>query len=437
MILTMPAGGRHKRASGLPVLLAACLAALLSGCSASTSPTTQRDNQLDPGAGTFALKDVSIPGADGQMVLLRLEGSDLVSDPETGTVSLAVTVRNLSPQAVNPPLVVWISSLQPADVTPTGADITLPGGQTDPVSAAGDSTAWGFDYTELLAGAALPAGEATPAKTWVFSDASLVAFSFAARIETGAFAGQARLGGRLFVDLDRNGRPDDGEPAYYGGGVQVTGPGGVVSWSSPGPDGHWEAAVFEAGLYEVLFQSFEMGPLPVEVTTPNPRSVVLTTGPDGTLQSWLEGDFGVVRDWVPPPLPAQVGFTDRRPVDLHRAPWTFLGAQVYGPVLELQVGYSGCGPQHEFSLWMSGGFQESMPPRAQLTLVHETMEECAAYFTQTVRFDLRPLYDRYVESYGSGPLVLVLRGPDDFDHEIELATVPPDSTWTGGGGLPD
>lgn len=437
MIQTKPAGGLRLCAPWLPALVTACLAAILAGCSDSTSPTRVADNRLDPGTGAFALKDVSIPGPGGQSMLLRLEGSDLVADAAAGTVSLSVAVRNLSPEAVNPPLVVWISGLEPADVAPLNADLTLPGGNTDPATAVDDSTAWGFDYTELLAGAALPAGEATPAKTWVFSDASLAAFSFAARIETGAFAGQARLGGRLFLDLDRDGIPDEGEPPFFGGGVQVSGPGGTVTWSSPGPDGFWEAAVFEPGLYEIFFQSFDMGPLPAEVTTPNPRSVVLTVGPDGVLQSWLEGHFGVVRDWVPPPPPAPIGFTDRRPVDLHRAPWTLLGAQVYGPILELQVGYSGCGPQHEFSLWMSGAFQESMPPRAQVTLVHETMEECAAYFTQTVRFDLMPLYDRYVDSYGSGPLVLVLRGPDDFAHEIELATVPPDSNWSPGGGLPD
>jgi hypothetical protein len=205
----------------------------------------------------------------------------------------------------------------------------------------------------------------------------------------------------------------------------VTGPDGAVSWSSPGRDGNWEAAIFAPGLYEVLFQSLEMGPLPVVMTTPNPRNVVITTGPDGELQSFLEAHVGVARDWTPPAN--VIGFTDRPPLELHRAYWMFLGADVLGPRLNLQVGFSGCQPLHEFSLWMSGEFQESMPPRAQVTLVHETEEACDAAFTDNLGFDLTPLYRRYNEMYGPGPLILVLHGTDGFTHEIELTTVPPDS----------
>jgi hypothetical protein len=414
------------------------VAAMLAGCSGSSAPDKVAGNQLDPAAGTFALKDVSIPGPDGEPVLLRLEGSDLVTDPQAGTVALSVRVVNLSSETVHPPLVVWLADLQPATVVPLNADHAFPGALTDPATAATDTAGWGFDYTALLAGEPLPPGEATPPKTWLFADPELLPFSFAARIETGAFTGQARLAGRLFFDLDRDGHPSEVEPPFLAGGVQVTGPGGIVSWSSPGSDGWWELPVRLAGLYEVLFVAMEMGPQPVPLTTPNPRQVVVTTGPDGRLRSWREGHFGIARDAPPPPPPTGViGFTDRRPEQLHVSGWTFLDAAVVGPRLGLHVGYSGCGPDHAFSLWMSGGFQESMPPRAQLTLVHETMENCDAYFTQRVGFDLMPLFGRYAEEYGQGPLVLVLHGPDGFTHEIELATVPPDSTWPAGAGGPD
>jgi hypothetical protein len=404
---------QRPRAAWLPLTLFLPLLALLAlvgGCSDAASPAKDGGNRLDPVSGTFALKDVSVPGPDGRLVLLRLEGTGLVADAEAGTVALTVQVRNLSGEAVNPPLIVWVGDLQPNDVAPLNADLTLPG------DAANDTTRYGFDYTALLEGGPLAAGEATPGRTWLFSDASLAPFSFSARIETGVFEGQARIGGRLFFDLDRDGLADSNEPPYLAGGVQVTGPDGTVAWASPGRDGRWETAVAEAGLYEVLFQSLEMGPLPVPTTTPNPRSVVLTTGADGVLQDFLEAHVGVARDWTPPT--DVIGFTDRRPIDLHRAWWMFLGAEVEGPRLRMQVGFSGCQPEHEFSLWMSGGFLESMPPRAHLTLVHETQEACDAAFTASPEFDLRPLYAMYLDQYGPGPLVLVVHGPDGFTHEI-------------------
>ncbi|MBK8166870.1 MAG: hypothetical protein IPK64_13085 [bacterium] len=432
-----PCVSRRCGLSGLATSVLLVGALLLAGCSESSAPDKTADNRLDPGAGAFSLKDLSIPGPDGAPLLLRLEGSDLVADADAGTVSLSVRVLNLSGETVHLPLVVWIMALQPASVVPANADFAYPGQLADPTVAATDTAGWGFDYSELLEGQPLPPGEATPAKTWVFSDPDLVPFSFAARIETGVFTGQARLAGRIFVDLDRDGLPTASEPPFLAGGVQVTAPGGVVSWSSPGPDGWWELPVRAAGLYEVLFVPMEMGPRPVPLTTPNPRQVVVTTGPDGQLLSWREGHFGVARDVPPPPPTGVIGFTDRRPEQLHRAPWMLLRAGVRGPRLELQVGYSGCEPDHAFSLWMSGGFLESMPPRAHLTLVHETMEACDAAFTQEIGFDLMPLFGRYAEQYGQGPLVLVLHGPDGFTRELELATVPPDSTWPAGAGPTD
>lgn len=422
----------RPRAAWLPLALFLPLLALLAafgGCSDAASPAKDGGNRLDPVAGTFALKELTVPGPDGRLVPLRLEGTGLVTDAEAGTVALSVQVRNLSGEAVNPPLIVWLADLQPADVAPLNANQTASG------DAANDSNRYGFDYTALLEGGSLPAGEATPGKTWVFSDASLAPFSFSARIETGVFDGQARIGGRLFFDLDRDGLADRNEPPFLAGGVQVTGPDGTVAWASPGRDGHWETAVAEAGLYEVLFQSLEMSPLPVPTTTPNPRSVVLTRSSDGVLQSFLDAHVGVARDWTPPTN--VIGFTDRRPIDLHLAWWMFVSSEVDGPTLRMQVGFSGCQPEHEFSLWMSGGFLESMPPRAHLTLVHETQEACDAAFTGSPEFNLRPLYARYLDEYGPGPLVLVVHGPDGFTHEIALASVPPDSLEVPAGGLPD
>lgn len=124
-------------AAWLPLTLFLPLLALLAvvgGCSDAASPAKDGGNRLDPGAGTFALKDVSVPGPNSRLVQLRLEGTGLVADAEAGTVALTVQVRNLSGEAVNPPLIVWLADLQPTDVAPLNADQTLPG------EAANDST---------------------------------------------------------------------------------------------------------------------------------------------------------------------------------------------------------------------------------------------------------------------------------------------------------
>lgn len=168
------------------------------------------------------------------------------------------------------------------------------------------------------------------------------------------FEGQARIGGRLFFDLDRDGLADSDEPPYLAGGVQVTGPDGTVAWASPGRDGHWETAVAEAGLYEVFFQSLEMGPLPVPTTTPNPRSVVLTTGADGILQSFLDAHVGVARDWTPPT--DVIGFADRRRSTCI-APGGCSAPRWKARTCECRSGSPVASPEHEFSLWMSGGFR--------------------------------------------------------------------------------
>ena len=423
----MPASLRfpvRRVAAALALVSALALVLALGACSDATSPPADTANQLDPASGTFALKDISLPGPGGVDLLLRLEGADLVADPATGTVSLTVQVRNLSDHAVAAPLVVWLRDLRPEGVVPTNADF---GGERpdlrDTTIVTPDSTAWGYDYTAQLDGGLLAAGAASAPRTWIFSDPTLAAFSFGADITCGPAPGGAQLGGACFLDADRDGVRDAGEQPILAGGVQVTAPDGTVTWAMPDADGRWAVDVAEPGLYEALFLSMAMTPVPVELTTPNPLSVVIPAGPDGAPQGWLGADFGIVNGWTPPPAPGVVQFTDLRPGQLHHAPWTLLGADAWGPLLSLQVGYSGCGPAHAFSLWMSGGFQETSPPRAVLTLVHENEEMCDAYFTQQAAFDLRPLFERYLAAYGPGRLVLALNGPDGFVQEVAVAVV--------------
>lgn len=421
-----PFARSRKRSPAIAAVVAALAmsALLLGACSDTTAPPPGADNRLDPADGTFTLKDISLPGPGGADLLLRLEGADLATDPATGTVSLSVQVHNLSDRDVAGPLVVWLRDLQPDGVAPLNADF---GGErpdaVDTTIVSPDSTSWGYDYTNLLDDGRLAAGAVTPAKTWIFSDPTLGAFSFGAGITSGGTPAGAQLGGVVYVDADGDGARDAGEGPFLAGGVQVTAPDGTVTWAMPDADGRWTVDVATPGLYEAFFMSLAMTPLPVELTTPNPLSVVIPAGPDGAPQGWLGADFGVARGWTPPPAPGEVQFTDLRPNQLHRAGWTLLDANLWGPLVSLQVGYSGCGPDHALSLWMSGDFQQTNPPRAVLTLVNESEEMCAAYFTQQAAFDLRPLFERYLAQFGPGRLVLALNGPDGFVRELPVAVV--------------
>jgi len=425
---------RSARPARLLLLLSMLILALLSGCSDSTAPPEDKDNILDPGDGSFALKDLTIPVPWGPPVLLRLEGSNMAADPADGTVSLDVRVRNLSDRALGAPLTVWLSDFSPADVAPLNADL-VPG--DDPVWPAGvDSTGvwmtWGYDYAGLIGDdGALAPGETSESKTWIFQDPALASFAFAARADVGGDPGAAHLGGRCFLDQNYNGLPDQGEESFTAGWVTVTGPDDFWFTASPEPDGRYAVPLYQPGLYELTFETYAMTPMPLVFTTPNPLTVMIVAGPDGTLHSYLDAHFGVAPDWFPPPSVLPIWFTELPPEALHVAPWNFLDASVEGALMTFHVGYSGCSPEHPFALWMSGEFQESQPPRATITLVNELAEDCDAYFEQWSTFDLGPLYRRYMESYGPGELILDVRGPDGFSTLMKIGIALPDSVDPG------
>lgn len=404
------------------------------GCSESTGPTadgetggTWAEGTLDPGAGTFLLKtiDLALPG-DGRVVPVDLIGSNLTIDPGSERVTIDVALHNRWSEALYAPAALWLRDFSPEIVSPIDADWII-----QPPMPPGDGFAdwmeFGWDYSGFLGGDdVLEPGETSQARTLVFHDPSLAPFAFAARAEFGMIPDLPILAGRCFFDENHDGVPQEDERGHSAGAVTVTGPDSLMISVRPDDWGRWSTPVQAAGLYTLRYQFMYQMPMDPPFTTPNPLEVLLTPGPDGRPQSFLEANFGIGGFW-PPDFGQPIGFTDTPLDSLHFGWWSLLEAHVERlSSLVLHVGYSGCEPDQRFSLWTDGAFMESLPVQVNAVLVLEEMQDCDAAFMDERRFDLRPLYERFLSAYGPGELVLNLMGPDGQVFTIELPVYPPD-----------
>jgi hypothetical protein len=87
-----------------------------------------------------------------------------------------------------------------------------------------------------------------------------------------------------------------------------------------------------------------------------------------------------------------------------------LEASLEAPLLDLTVRYSGGCARHAFDLVVASGWKESYPVQVDVDLAHEDPgDPCDALPTETLRFDLTPLREAYVEAYGSGPGAIAMQ----------------------------
>ena len=402
---------------------ASCLVPWLAGCSDSTEPSTEDSTQtatqgegsFDASAGTFVLKTLDVPPPDGgPAVPIQLIGENLYVSPDSGLVSLDVSVQNLSTEPLYaPPALIWLHDFSPEAVAPINADFVV-----SPVAVVddgnGNSPIWpvdyGYDYADQLGeDGVLGPGETSAAKSWRFNNPDGVSFSFASQAEFGMVPDLPRIAGFCWLDDNRNGMREPHESLLSFGMVSITLPDGGVATVWLDESGHYAVPIQAAGLYRVYFDPMIDSAgyiVPIGFSTPNPLEVLITPGPDGQPQSFLDANFGVFAD-----LPVQpvIQFADVPPDSLQIADYQLINARLETPwALWADVAFSGCSPEETFSLFMSGGFMESNPVQADLVLRKDVPTDCDAAWENEIHFDLGPLVERFLASYGPGELLLNL-----------------------------
>ncbi|WNG34018.1 hypothetical protein F0U61_10490 [Archangium violaceum] len=107
-----------------------------------------------------------------------------------------------------------------------------------------------------------------------------------------------------------------------------------------------------------------------------------------------------------------IGEAPRGPKD----PVDITGLSLSGDLLLLEVSYGGGCAEHDFGLSWEGAFAESNPTQAWLVLFHDAHDDgCRALITETLRFDLTSLNERWKEMYRRehGSTVLHVSGAQD------------------------
>ena len=420
----------------LLALAVAMLALAPAGCSDNAGPGTPADDQggallsgdLDPGQGTFILQRLDQTLPDRAPIRVELIGSNLRVDAATEVVSLDEAIRNAGEQPLFAPAMVWLYGLRPDGVTVLNADVVPGLPDTSVTLPPSPRERYGFDYTQLLGGdPVLAVGETSDARTWRFHVPGLTGFAFGARAEFGLVPDLPVIAGRCFLDGNQDGVLQPEELPIPHGIIGAIGPNGFALSVRPDHEGRYALPVEQAGLYTLQYWPFDRAPAdsvhadgddgeddsedreaPV-FTTPNPLTVLLTPGPDGRPHSYLDAHFGVFVAAEDDSLPPVVHTT--APFDSLPGDYFALGESgVTGILMNLDVGFSGCQPEHPFTLYWQVGPEMSPLPVAHLILTHDGLGEmCDAWFTRDLKFDLRPIR---AALGGTLPIPLRLHTPD-------------------------
>ncbi len=139
--------------------------------------------------------------------------------------------------------------------------------------------------------------------------------------------------------------------------------------------------------------------LTLERLTPHPQSPMpdsLTLPADYTAEIKIDK---IQADSLTP-----VTITDLHPAQIQKDPFNLEGFSVIGDTAIIIASFGGGCRDHTFELFMSpAAFMESEPVQAGLYLRHEANgDACDALITRTLKFDLSPIGEYYLQAYHGG-----------------------------------
>lgn len=90
-------------------------------------------------------------------------------------------------------------------------------------------------------------------------------------------------------------------------------------------------------------------------------------------------------------------------------PFTVVGHSLRGDTLALDVEYSGGCETHEFTALVGSSIAESLPVQMWGRVAHDDRDDpCDSIVTSMLEFDLSPIRDLYLSSYGGGAATVIL-----------------------------
>lgn len=309
----------RRNRSILSLFLVAALAAalgLLYSCDKSTStPEPQGDlsgsARIEPDVGGSAMLG-AVTDTVAPYGRIEVWAANIAFDPETGMVTFDVKLVNLTRRTLTPAIRFVITEIRPPDVAVVDFDGTTPDGFPF------------YDFSDMLGDdRVLSPGESTGPVTMKFHTVEARAFSIGFRLEFGLGLREGVIAGVVFRDDNKNGildRCDGCEPGIPGitvvlqlpcdrddgdddgddpGDSTVTEPyPGYTLIARTDENGRYRFEGLGEGAYKVFVV---VSPERWEITSANPLLVMLVKGPDGKVQSFLEGHFGLFPLVAPPP----------------------------------------------------------------------------------------------------------------------------------------
>ena len=98
----------------------------------------------------------------------------------------------------------------------------------------------------------------------------------------------------------------------------------------------------------------------------------------------------------------------------------FNSVTLNGDNLNANLSYSGGCKTHKFVLVISTAFEKSNPPQTEMFLSHENNNDnCEAYLSEEIKFDLSGLKEVYIKRYGRpGTIILKLLDYGNFTYSF-------------------